>query len=160
MDRGARFRVHLEIFISCLHCGLTNLSSKRLFDSVHRLQIRLNLPPATNSWPHLRQVRLIRWGLGNSGFLIYPIAISSFLVHKPPFFGNKKPSHPFTSATRLSQNLSISSLMQLYEHPGKILANLDNSHLQVPHLGFKDPWLSVPPSRMVWPFGYSLNIKR
>ena len=94
--------IHLEIFISCLHCGLTNLSSKRLFDSVHRLQIRLNLPSATNCWPHLRQVRLIRWGLGNSGFLIYPIAISSFLVHKPPFFGNKKPSHPFTSATRLS----------------------------------------------------------
>jgi len=50
-----------------------------LFDSVHRAQIRLNLPSATNSRSHLRQVRLIGLGLGNSGFLIDPTAICSFL---------------------------------------------------------------------------------
>jgi hypothetical protein len=79
-----------------------DLRKKYCIIGVHRVQIRLNLPSATNSWPHLRQVRLIRWGLGNSGFLIYSLLFPPFLFINRPFLETKKPSHPFTSATRLS----------------------------------------------------------
>jgi len=53
-------------------------------------------------------------------------------------------------------NPAVSKIYRMFcyrgstDTPQKSLAMSNNSHSQVPHLGFKDPWLSAPPSWMVW----------
>jgi len=72
-------------------------------------------------------------------------------AESPIHFG---PTDSSGQATRLSLNFTDYFAKAVLRTPRlKTQANLHDSHLQVPYLEFKDPWLSVPPSRMVWPFG-------
>jgi hypothetical protein len=71
-------------------------------------------------------------------------------IFSSPFLSNKKAESPVHFG-----NPAIFSICRLFRYSSsvndlaKILTQL-SSHSQAPHLGFKDPWLSVPPSRMVW----------
>jgi hypothetical protein len=68
----------------------------------------------------------------------------------------KRPSYQFTSATRLSQDfIDYLARVTLATIP---LSRSPNWVKATPTFqgGFKDPWLSVPPSRMVWLFGSSV----
>jgi hypothetical protein len=79
-------------------------------------------------------------------FFILPLTVPMIL---PSFLGDNK-----TESSIHFGNPAVFKLYRLFRYGGSandpaiILTQL-RSHSQVPHLGFKDPWLSVPSSRMV-----------
>jgi len=60
----------------------------------------------------------------------------------------KKSDHLFGNPA-VSELCRLSGYGSSANNPAKTLSGLNNSHSQVPHLEFKDPWLSAASSQMV-----------
>jgi hypothetical protein len=74
----------------------------------------------------------------------------SWAYFSPPSIGKqkKKSDHLFGNPA-VSELCRSSRYSSSANNPAKTLSKLDNSHSQVPHLEFKDPWLSAASSQMV-----------
>jgi hypothetical protein len=74
----------------------------------------------------------------------------SWAYFSPPSIGKqkKKSGHLFGNPA-VSELCRLSRYSSYANNPAKTLSKLDNSHSQVQHLEFKDPWLSAASSQMV-----------
>jgi hypothetical protein len=74
----------------------------------------------------------------------------SWAYFSPPFISKqkKKSGHLFGNPA-VSELCRLSRYSSSASKSAKTLSTSDNSHSQVPHLEFKDPWLSAASSLMV-----------